>query len=68
MNLTQKGIIEKRVFFIAMHKNGNIYAGVYSTKRKGFDNFGNQPIGTINNLFKGYTSLIYSAIIIRSSF
>ena len=51
-----------------MHKNGNIYAGVFSTKRKGFDNFGNQPIGTIYNLFKGYTSLINSAKIIRSSF
>jgi len=51
-----------------MHKNGNIYAGLFSTKEKGFDNFGNQPIGTIYNLFNGYTSLIDCAKIIRSKY
>ena len=51
-----------------MHKNGNIYAGVFSSKKNGFDNFGNQPIGTINNLFKGYISLVDCSKIIRSKF
>ena len=51
-----------------LHKNGNIYVGVFSTKGKGFNNFGNQPIGTINNLFRGYTSLVHSAKIIRSKY
>ena len=51
-----------------MHKNGKIYAGVFSTKRKGFDNFCNQPIGIINNLFDGSISLIDCAKIIRSNY